>query len=62
MKLNEITINIGVTIPEDTVQRCIQILNMFLTDNPNLTIKIYEENGPDRIYRYMQIEPKEKEE
>lgn len=62
MKLNEITINIGVAIPEETVQRCVQILNMYLTDNPNLTVEVWEENLPDHTNRYMQIIPKESKE
>lgn len=62
MKLNEITINIGVAIPEETVMRCVQILNMYLTDNPNLTVKIYEDKYADHTNRCMQFEPKENEE
>lgn len=60
MKLNEITINIGVAIPEETVMRCVQILNMYLTDNPNLTVKIYEDVCSDHTNRFMQFESKEK--
>lgn len=59
MKLNEITINIGVAIPEETVMRCVQILNMYLTDNPNLTVNIYEDKFADQTKRFIQIEPKE---
>lgn len=62
MKLNEITINIGVAIPEETVQRCVQILNMYISDNPHLTVKIYEDKYPDHTNRWMQFEPKENEE
>ena len=62
MKLNEITINIGVGIPEDTVQRCVQILNMYFTDNPNLTVEIFEDKYPDHTNRYMEIIPKENKE
>lgn len=62
MKLNEITINIGVAIPEETVMRCVQILNMYLTDNPNLNVKIYEDKYSDHTNRFMQFEPKENEE
>lgn len=59
MNINEITINIGVAIPEETVMRCVQILNMYLTDNPNLTVNIYEDKYADHTKRFMQIEPKE---
>ena len=58
-KLNEITINIGVTVPIETVQRCVQILNMYLTDNPNLTVKVYEDDYCDHINRIIVFEPKE---
>ena len=59
MKLDGITINIGVAIPEETVQRCVQILNMYLTDNPNLTVKVYDDVYPDHTNRFMVFEPKE---
>lgn len=59
MKLNEITINIGVAIPEETVQRCVQILNMYLTDNPNLTVEVYEDMYADHTNRFMHFIPKE---
>ena len=62
MKLNEITINIGVAIPEETVQRCVQILNMYLTDNPNLIVDVWEEKYADHTNRYMQLIPKENKE
>ena len=60
MKPDGITINIEVEIPEETVQRCIQILNMYLTDKPYLTIKIYENMDQDQLKRFMLFVPKEK--
>ena len=40
MKLDGISINIGVTIPEETVVRCCQILGMYLSDNPGDEINV----------------------
>ena len=37
-ELGGITINVGINISEETVQRCCQILQMYLADNPNKTI------------------------
>ena len=45
-KLQGLSIDIGVTISEDTVQRCLTILNMWLTDNPNMTLAIEEDAIP----------------
>lgn len=61
MKLDGITINVGVAIPEETVRRCVQILNMYLTDNPNLTIKVYDDEYHGHLDRLIQFEPKENE-
>ena len=34
-ELGGITINVGINISEETVNRCCQILQMFLADNPD---------------------------
>lgn len=34
-ELGGITINVGINISEETVQRCCQILQMYLADNPD---------------------------
>ena len=36
--VNDISINIGISISDETVQRCCQLLSIYLTDNPNRTI------------------------
>ena len=33
--------------PEDTIQRCLAILSMWLTDNPNMTLEV----GTDAVPR-----------
>lgn len=34
-ELGGVTINVGINISEETVQRCCQILQMYLADNPD---------------------------
>lgn len=34
-EVGEITINVGINISEETAQRCCQILQMYLADNPD---------------------------
>lgn len=38
-ELGGIIINVGINISEETVQRCCQILQMYLADNPNKIVK-----------------------
>ena len=54
-QIEGISINIGVTIPEETVQRCIAILNMFLTDNPNIEIEVHEAFYDNNKERYLML-------
>ena len=57
-KLNDLTINIGVTIPEDTMVRCVEILSMWLTDNPDKTLTVVEDGNRtlETRQRYLRIE------
>lgn len=34
-ELGEMTINVGINVSEEAVQRCCQILQMYLADNPD---------------------------
>ena len=38
-ELGGITISVGVNISEETVQRCCQILQMYLQDNPDKVVR-----------------------
>ena len=49
--LGDIKIEIGVTIPIETVDRCCQILSMYLTDNPDKTLEVGEWNMEGKIER-----------
>lgn len=40
--LNGITINVGISISDDTVNRCQDILSMYLTDHPELEPEVFE--------------------
>ena len=58
-KLNDLTINIGVTIPEDTMVRCLEILSMWLTDNPDKTLIVAEDGRnftTETRQRYLSVQ------
>ena len=40
-ELNGITINIGVTVSEETVRRCCEILGIYFQDNPNKGLELF---------------------
>lgn len=50
-KFEGIRIEMGVTISEETVQRCLNLLRMWLEDNPDKTILV------DRSQQYGTGEP-----
>ena len=54
-KLNEITINIGVAITDDTLHRCCNLLSMWLNDNPDKTLEVFEWHDADGIQRSLQV-------
>lgn len=37
-KMNDITFNVGMSVSEDTVNRCCLLLQMYLTDHPELEL------------------------
>ena len=43
-----------VTVPEDTAFRCVELLSMYLTDNPDKTVEVYEYEGR-RILQMVEI-------
>lgn len=56
-ELGGITISVGVNISEETVQRCCQILQMYLQDNQDKIVRS-EQNGQ---YSIVWIDKKENE-
>jgi hypothetical protein len=53
--LGDIKIEIGVTIPIETVDRCCQILSMYLTDNPDKALDVSGWNNDGKIYRAVMV-------
>ena len=52
--LDGITINVGISISNDTVERCKDLLSMYLTDNPELEPEIMESVEADgKRYRTL---------
>ncbi len=43
-KLNDlqINVNVGISVSEETVERCCQLLSIYLTDNPNKKVEVNE--------------------
>lgn len=37
--LGDLSINAKITVSEDTAYRCIQLLNIYLADNPHTTVE-----------------------
>ena len=53
--IDKITIDVCVNIPDETVTRCLNILSMYLTDNPDKTLSIDNVNVDGKEKRYMSI-------
>ena len=45
--LGDLNINARITISEETADRCIQLLNIYLRDNPRASIKSITAFDPD---------------
>ena len=54
-KLNDITFNIGVSIPNDTFDRCCVILSMWLNDNPDKTLEVVEWEDDNGLQRALGV-------
>lgn len=44
---NDITFNVGISVSEDTVRRCCLLLEMYLTDHPELELVVSEGKTTD---------------
>lgn len=53
--MGKITVPVGVEIPQETADRCLRILEMWLNDNPLMNIEYHEIKGNDGIYRRLQF-------
>ena len=58
-KLNDLQINVGISISEETVGRCCQLLSIYLTDNPSKTIEVGEyhdyHDGENKVTKSVYI-------
>ncbi len=53
----EITVNVGISVTKETAERCLEILSMYLTDNPLVDIEThtFEHEDGDRIMRRVYL-------
>lgn len=61
-KLSDLQINVGISISDETVQRCCQLLSIYLTDNPNKTVDVSEYHDIDKVYRNVYMVTKVEDE
>lgn len=61
-KFNDLQINVGISISDETVKRCCQLLSIYLTDNPNKTVEVSEYHDIDEVYRTVYIATKVEDE
>lgn len=55
MASGKVTISIGLEIPQETVDRCLRILEMYMDDNPDLTLVCERISGEDGIRYKLRI-------
>lgn len=60
-ELGGITINVGINISEETVQRCCQILQMYLADNPDKIVASQQGEYPMVWIQNREAESEDKE-
>lgn len=57
-KATEITVDVKVAIPNETICRCLRILEMWMDDNPDKNIIVERLNGTEGIFHRISIEKK----
>ena len=55
MAKSDITVNISVSIADNTLYRCCSLLSMWLDDNPDKTLEVVEWHNTDKITRYLEV-------
>lgn len=61
-KLSDLQINVGINISDETVQRCCQLLSIYLTDNLNKTVEVSEYHDLGHVYRNVYMVTKVEDE
>lgn len=54
-KATELTFDVNIEISRDTVDRCLSILTMYLTDHPDVGITVYEHPTSEGIIRRVSL-------
>ena len=55
-KATEITVDVKVAIPDETICRCLRLLEMWMDDNPDKWIVVDTIPGVDGYYHKIHIE------
>jgi len=55
-KANEIVLDVKVKIPDDTILRCIRLLEMWMDDNPHKNIICTRSQGETGYHHSIKIE------
>ena len=45
--LGDLSINAKITVSDETVVRCIELLNIYLADNPHVSVETFTQYGMD---------------
>lgn len=53
--ISGLTINVGISISQETVNRCLQLLSIYLTDNPEFDIRSFEYHDLEGIFRRAEL-------
>jgi hypothetical protein len=56
-KATEITVDVRVNIPDETICRCLRILEMWMDDNPDKRVVIDTLLGDDGYHHKIRVEP-----
>lgn len=59
MKPQEITVNVNVEIPDETAERCLRVLNMWLEDNQDKRIIAEDRRTEHGVRTSFRIERRE---
>lgn len=57
-KATEIKVDVHVRIPDETICRCLRVLEMWMDDNPDKNIVVERIQGVDSFHHKIHIESK----
>ena len=56
-RISDLTVNVGISISFETVQRCLDLLSIYLADNPDREVYTYEWHDYDGVTKKVGIRP-----